>query len=219
MGRRKRKSAVKHHYPHSLCSVCQVSYQSSTGLTSRCSSCLVCSRNTICDSCLHKYIFITISQDITSQVICPEQGCNSKLTNATIRAALHAFNHQDLWEEYALKSKWRGTSKEWIKRFAVKCPGCLVPIEKNGGCNQMVCRQCHRAFNWQQAKYPNLLQIRRGWSTLSSLVRALFYIFLTMILMFFLVKLFIAHKEKLMLMVDNLLMCLTYFSSVHLIVI
>jgi hypothetical protein len=199
--------------------VCQNSYRSSILLIPRCSSCPVYSRNNICDSCLHKYIFTKISQDITSQIICHEQGCNSKLTNATIQAALDAFNHHDLWEEYTLKSKWRGTSKQWIERFAARCPSCLVPIEKNGGCNQVVCRQCHRVFNWEQAKNPNLYQIRSRWRTLSTLVQALFFIFLTMILMFFVVKLFIAHKEKLMSVIDNLLMCLTYFSTVHLIVV
>ncbi len=171
MGRRKHKSVHK----HPLCSVCRVSNLSSPFSIPRCSSCLALSRHTICDSCLHKHIFITISQDITKQVICPEEGCNAKLTNAIIKAALVASNHQVLWEEYELKCNWRGTSEQWIKRFAARCPGCLVPIEKNGGCNQVVCKQCRMVFNWQHAKNSYLFKIRIWWKRCASLVAALFY--------------------------------------------
>ena len=32
-----------------------------------------------------------------------------------------------------------------------RCPNCLVHIEKNGGCNHMVCSRCRIHFQWDQA--------------------------------------------------------------------
>ncbi|CAF1150046.1 unnamed protein product [Rotaria sp. Silwood1] len=60
------------------------------------------------------------------------------LREATLHAALVKFGHQNLWEEYILRSNWSGTSEQWVKRFAVRCPGCQIPIEKNGGCDHMI---------------------------------------------------------------------------------
>jgi hypothetical protein len=200
MGRHKRKSAQK----HSLCSVCCSPDQSSTSI-SRCSSCLVVHRRTVCASCLNRHIVTILSQDITNSVICPEQGCNAKLTHNTIKSVLLAFNHNVLWEEYLVKSNWSGTSEQWIKRFTARCPGCRVPIEKNGGCTQVVCRQCHLAFNWELAKNSKLYNIRTRWRTPLSLGRAFFYLCLTVIFVLLLTKLLL-HKEKLMSMMGNLSM-------------
>ncbi|CAF1350227.1 unnamed protein product [Rotaria sordida] len=134
MGRRKRKSTNK----HSICSVCQVSYSPSSSLIPRCYSCTSMVRNTICDSCLHSYIFTSFSQDSAKRIICPENGCHTELNKTTLHAALVKFGHQDLWEDYVLKSNWSGTSQQWMQQFAVRCPGCRIPIEKNGGCDHMI---------------------------------------------------------------------------------
>jgi len=34
-----------------------------------------------------------------------------------------------------------------------RCPGCLVEIEKNGGCDHMICKKCSLHFSWSLA--PN----------------------------------------------------------------
>lgn len=36
----------------------------------------------------------------------------------------------------------------WIEANTHNCPGCGGAIEKNGGCNHMVCRTCKREFCW-----------------------------------------------------------------------
>jgi len=38
------------------------------------------------------------------------------------------------------------------KTHMKKCPACLVPIQKDGGCNQMHCRRCNHRFDWRKAK-------------------------------------------------------------------
>jgi hypothetical protein len=205
MGRRKRRSAL-------LCNVCQEPRGSSILPNPSCKSHVVTSRHFTCDSCLYKHVFTTISQDITNRVICPEQGCDAKIARDTIKTILCTFRRQDLWEDYRLKSGWRGTSKEWIKKFTARCPQCRVPIEKNGGCDQVVCRQCHFGFNWKLAKTLNLHQIQPLLKTSVSLVRVLLYIFLTIGLLFLFMKLFSLYKEKLMSMVNNLLIYLISLS-------
>ncbi|XP_058475791.1 E3 ubiquitin-protein ligase arih1-like [Solea solea] len=69
------------------------------------------------------------------------------------------FNCTQIWHD-PVKCKWL---KKWIKKcdddsetsnwIAVntkECPRCHVPIEKNGGCNHMVCRNrnCQAEFCW-----------------------------------------------------------------------
>ena len=42
-----------------------------------------------------------------------------------------------------------GNSKLWIIKNIKPCPGCSVPMEKNGGCDHMTCSQCYHEFCWQ----------------------------------------------------------------------
>jgi len=37
---------------------------------------------------------------------------------------------------------------EWVKANAKMCPNCQAPIEKNGGCNHMTCKNCKYEFCW-----------------------------------------------------------------------
>ena len=38
--------------------------------------------------------------------------------------------------------------KMWLKANTRPCPKCKAPIEKNDGCNHMVCHSCHHEFCW-----------------------------------------------------------------------
>ncbi|KAK6744211.1 hypothetical protein RB195_011112 [Necator americanus] len=50
--------------------------------------------------------------------------------------------------EKALKKKeWR--SYAWIEQNSDRCPNCLIPIQKNEGCNFMACRMCKTNFCWK----------------------------------------------------------------------
>ncbi|CAF3380554.1 unnamed protein product [Rotaria socialis] len=156
MGRHKRKSIKQ----YSKCTICNNSYSTSSSVIPRCSVDSLSCHNTICDSCLHKHILNSISKSFINPVFCPGLACRAKLNEITIRKALVPFGYQSLWDDYVLRSNWSGTSKEWIEHFAVKCPCCRVPIEKNGGCDYMVCRQCALHFNWMQAKTGNYHTIK-----------------------------------------------------------
>jgi hypothetical protein len=208
MGRRKRKSAPK----SSLCSVCQSTYQLSTSSILPCSLHIVSSPHTICDLCLYRHIFTVLSKDVTSSVICPIQGCDDVIPNDIIQPILLKFNI-NLSEEYTLKFNWRGTSEQWIKRFTARCPGCSVPIEKNGGCNQVVCQRCRQVFDWQRAKNSNLYRMQTRYRTLTSPVMAFFCRLFIVALVILLVVLCLIYTEKLLLIGDSLLRYLTYFSK------
>jgi len=41
--------------------------------------------------------------------------------------------------------------QNWARANHIKaCPGCRVPIQKNGGCNNMICQSCSSPFQWRQ---------------------------------------------------------------------
>ncbi|KAJ2608107.1 hypothetical protein H4S08_004574 [Coemansia sp. RSA 1365] len=46
------------------------------------------------------------------------------------------------------KCKDDSETSNWIKANTKECVKCKSTIEKNGGCNHMVCRQCHHEFCW-----------------------------------------------------------------------
>ncbi|CAF0910445.1 unnamed protein product [Adineta steineri] len=191
MGRRRRKNAKK----QALCSVCQNSYVSSSSFLTRCSTCTTMSRHTLCDGCFYKHIFTTISNDITSRVICPEPMCDTELNKEIIQSAFHAFGNQPLWEDYVSRSNWHGKSNQWIKKFSVRCPDCRVPIEKNGGCDRMTCTQCLLCFSWERAKFSNWIRIPIMWRKNKAKIAMTFYICLIIIFMLFFVK-FLLFRMK-----------------------
>lgn len=43
-------------------------------------------------------------------------------------------------------------TSNWVVRFTKPCPKCKTDIEKNGGCNHIVCRQCKHEFCWVCSK-------------------------------------------------------------------
>jgi len=44
------------------------------------------------------------------------------------------------------KGEQERLSQEWIEKNTKACPDCGVRIEKNGGCNYIVCTQCGCGF-------------------------------------------------------------------------
>ena len=148
MGRRKQR-----HNGARICQVCQTSYPLRSHPVQRCSYCDSKLRHAICDSCFSSYIITAMSQGtISSSIVCPEEGCNAEISEITIHTELVKSGRVDLWNSYSSKFNCCDTSQHWIKRFAVRCPGCRVPIEKNGGCDRMVCTRCRLSFSWQRAK-------------------------------------------------------------------
>ena len=64
----------------------------------------------------------------------------AEATHAPLSCAMHAK-----WTE---KCKKEATTAEWMLENTKKCPECHVRIEKNQGCNHMVCPHCQHNFCW-----------------------------------------------------------------------
>lgn len=39
-------------------------------------------------------------------------------------------------------------TKNYISRETKGCPGCSIPIVKNGGCDHITCTKCGHQFCW-----------------------------------------------------------------------
>jgi hypothetical protein len=63
------------------------------------------------------------------------------------------FHHKSKWhssltcEQYDQMQREDNSSTEWIRQNAKTCPKCSVFIEKNDGCDQMLCK-CGYKFCW-----------------------------------------------------------------------
>jgi len=87
-----------------------------------------------CPSCS----FIQKGDPATPKMLC--ESCNHRF----------CFTHNDAHPpetsctdyEYSLRVQNK-ESEAWKNRYAVPCPVCKVPIQKNGGCNHMTCKRCN----------------------------------------------------------------------------
>lgn len=176
MGRRKRKSAKQ----HPSCSVCQSSYVPHHAFFLPCSSYHDRPDEHMCLTCGYQHIYTTLSNNITSAVGCPAKGCSMVVPVHLIESTLARFNAEFL-QEYMTRRYWHGTSEQWVKTFAARCPFCSVPIEKNGGCNQVVCSRCHQRFDWQLAKtstiYPHTARLITAGPRFRFFLSSLFILF------------------------------------------
>ncbi len=106
----------------------------------------------VCDTCVHQHILSKLYSCLTSSITCPEVNCTVGLSQKAICEILSKYKSHQLLNNYLREQQWQGKSDEWIERFAARCPGCNVPIEKNGGCDEMVCIRCQTHFYWSKAK-------------------------------------------------------------------
>ncbi|CAB5358490.1 hypothetical protein RhiirA5_350861 [Rhizophagus irregularis] len=86
---------------------------------------------------------IHIGKDKTPVVICESCGVES------------CYNHDVVWhadqtcKEYDMKNKKSDfVTKNYISRETRGCPGCSIPIVKNGGCDHITCTKCGHQFCW-----------------------------------------------------------------------
>ncbi len=131
-----------------LCNVCYTSQPSQSFSTKYCCSSLT---HQICDTCVHQHIVSTLDLCLASSVTCPQLGCCAIISPSVICDILLKYKNHDLLNNYLCEQHWQGTNEEWIKRFTLQCPGCSVPIQKSGGCYQMICSRCKKHFNWLQS--------------------------------------------------------------------
>lgn len=136
-----------------FCSVCLCHRSSHSFSTNYCCSSLTKHvKRQICDTCLHQHVLSKLYSCLTSSIICPERNCSVNLSHSAICDLLLKYESKDLLNDYLREQQWEGKNDEWIKRFAARCPGCNVPIEKNGGCDEMICSRCQTHFYWSKAK-------------------------------------------------------------------
>ncbi|KAJ9081899.1 hypothetical protein DSO57_1010109 [Entomophthora muscae] len=54
----------------------------------------------------------------------------------------------DYAKAWLMKAQDDSETSNWIISHTKVCPKCKAPIEKNGGCNRIVCGKCHFEFCW-----------------------------------------------------------------------
>ena len=106
----------------------------------------------MCDTCVHQHVLSKLYSCLTASIICPEQNCSIIYSPSIICELLLKHESNQLLDEYLREQQWQGKSEEWINRFAARCPGCFIPIEKNGGCDEMICIRCQTHFYWSKSK-------------------------------------------------------------------
>ncbi|CAF1395059.1 unnamed protein product [Rotaria sordida] len=136
-----------------LCSVC-FCYRSYELFSTNycCSSLKKHIKRKVCDSCVHRHILSKLYSCLTSYITCPELNCSFYLSQSSICDILLKYESNQLLNDYLYELQWQGKSDEWIKRYAIRCPGCNIPIEKNGGCDEIICIRCQIHFYWSKAK-------------------------------------------------------------------
>lgn len=53
-----------------------------------------------------------------------------------------------MWADWVAKERNDSETLHWLQAHTKPCPKCTVPVEKDGGCNLVVCRSCRQAFCW-----------------------------------------------------------------------
>eukprot|EP00898_Chlorokybus_atmophyticus_P001675 jgi/Chlat1/2508/Chrsp175S02376 len=54
----------------------------------------------------------------------------------------------DTLRKWLIKCKDDSETANWLAANTLTCPSCKSAIQKNGGCNHMVCKQCRHEFCW-----------------------------------------------------------------------
>ena len=116
----------------------------------------------VCDTCVYQHIISTLDSCIVNSVTCPDFICRATISSSVICDILLKYKSNDLLEDYLREQRWKGSSKEWIEHFTLPYPGCSVPIQKNGGCSNMMCSRCKEHFYWLRPRISGQNQIVTG---------------------------------------------------------
>jgi len=108
-----------------------------------------------CKDCMRQYVESKINDHRVEHIPCPTVGCSATLFESEVKAScstemfarfleLRSVDHAARLKEFAKDNM------EWLQEHACPCPRCSVIIDKNQGCNTMVC-VCGHEFSWSQA--------------------------------------------------------------------
>lgn len=111
--------------------------------------------------------YVTGSSDLRA---CPGRDCESIVkridedqANVECSTCQTRFcwkcNFEDHWPldcshaaDWILRATSETKSQWWIVKNTKLCPGCRVPVNKNGGCPHMHCSKCGMDWDWQSEK-------------------------------------------------------------------
>jgi len=99
---------------------------------------------------------------------CPRPGCGNAMIGSSDVPMMICSNdscrftfcfkckeewHADVTCEQYQQWKMENSESEaryidWVRNNTKTCPKCKTPIEKNGGCNHMTCKNCKHEFCW-----------------------------------------------------------------------
>ena len=74
--------------------------------------------------------------------------CNSCGAQACVACDRPSHDNETCVEHQARIAKEDEMSVALIAEVAKKCPSCSVNIQRNGGCDHIICRNCNDAFCW-----------------------------------------------------------------------
>ena len=205
MGRRRSKrsldAAASIHGP--LCSVCYNFYSASTSSIVRCADCQLSSRSSLCERCFNNHVINTVGISFAIFVQCPEPQCHAFLSKDTVYEVLVRSGNTHQAGEYLQRCNWKGTSSQWIKKFAVPCPHCQTSIEKNGGCDNMNCYKCKLPFSWTHAQFLKRTKLSLKWYNHGRSLAIFFYRCFVVIVLLILVKYLVWSEEKIITTVQH----------------
>ncbi|XP_031626531.1 potential E3 ubiquitin-protein ligase ariadne-1-like [Contarinia nasturtii] len=84
-----------------------------------------------------------------NQILTHQQNCTCKCGHSFCFSCGDA-SHDPI--PCALMDNWKRNSNDdtilYLTKHTKECPKCFCAIEKNGGCNRMICRKCTHPFCW-----------------------------------------------------------------------
>lgn len=99
------------------------------------------------------FVYLNKTPDIRC---CPNNNCSyAGILQSTFYCteSLECVECGTNWKDQSSTKTWKNSSHEifsflWKKLRAKKCPHCFVIIQKDGGCDHMICERCKYEFCW-----------------------------------------------------------------------
>ena len=117
-----------------------------------------------CRGCMSTYVEGKIKEHRVHHIPCPTPTCKAQLfeadvKNATSKAVFERFQELRQVDHKARIKEFAGSElATFFKTRACPCPRCSLIIEKNEGCETMVC-VCGHSFDWNQAARAHKLSM------------------------------------------------------------
>lgn len=106
-------------------------------------------------------VFVETSKDMAWCLFCShpvsfngEKRKNAKCSNCNKCFCPHCRSEAHFGScGYKENTKEIKETVEWLESNSKKCPKCSFGIEKDGGCDHMICSRCHYDFSWMKTPF------------------------------------------------------------------